>query len=428
MRLALLASSLLVLPVSAALARGDGFGAALGGSFVGSTLGSIIGNSVSRPPPPPPVYYQPPPVIYQPAPVYVVPHTYVAPQVRHVPVYAPALPPDPQTVSYQQGAADRDQWDAWFNNQNGSEKDGASFWFDQRGQAHPVQCRVHTSYGNDWMDGCTSSQRRLTAPDDRRRTDAQYRNGWDKLMPEVRQASAPAPAAPFAPPPVTASIPPAPPVPEAKETGLGDVFNADMLNVEVPYFEKTVGPAKRVVRLGDDKTIRTYVVEGCDVKAHVQGSNIYAYGMDLTPSCNVSLKPFFADFASTKNLTLGKFVKAEGDGAFHATCLVTCGKNDDTDASYHWQGGRAANKLEVTLLFPLKDGSADNAAQQLAKTITDKEGPGSTFINTAAFNCDPKYNAVALDSFKDAVVSEIVVGYGIEDEAGVYKAACQKTN
>ena len=49
-------------------------------------------------------------------------------------------------------------------------------------------------------------------------------------------------------------------------------------------------------------------------------------------------------------------------------------------------------------------------------------------MSTAAFNCDPKYNAVALDSFKDAVVSEIVVGYGIEDEAGVYKAACQKTN
>ena len=95
-------------------------------------------------------------------------------------------------------------------------------------------------------------------------------------------------------------------------------------------------------------------------------------------------------------------------------------------ASYHWQGGRANNNLEVELLFPLQDGNSDDSAAKLAKAIGDKDGPGAA--TNAAFNCDPKYSAAALDAYKDAVVSEIVFGYGIEDEAGIYKASCQKTN
>ncbi len=427
MKVALLASSLLALPVSGALARGGGFGEALGGSLVGSTLGTILGNSVSQPapPPPPPTYY------YRPEPVYVVPRVYVPaaprPVVARAPAYAASVPPDVDSASYQQGSTDRDAWDGWFDKLDGKMKVGATFWADQRNQAHPQQCRGHASLGNDWMDGCSAAQRRLEASDARRKTDAQYRNGWDKLAPEVRSAAVQAPAAPAiaAPVPVPVSAP-APAAPEVKETALSNVFTADMLNVEVPYFEKTVGPAKRVTKLAANKTVRTYVVEGCAVKAHVDGTSIYAFAMDLTPSCNVNLKPFFPDFASTKNLTLGKFVRAEGDGTFHATCLTTCGRNDDPMASYHWQGGRATNNLEVELLFPLKDGNSDGSAAQLAKAITDKDGP--TVVSTAAFNCDPKYNAAALDAYKDAMVSEIVVGSGIEDEAGIYKASCQKTN
>ncbi len=426
MKAALLASSLLVLPLSSAMARGE-FGAALGGSIIGGALGTIIGNSVSRP--------APPPVYYQPAPVYVVPR-YVAPPPRRVvvvpPAYAPAQPPDVDSVSYQQGSSDRDGWDNWFDKLGGQQKEGAAFWADQRSRPNPLQCRTHASYGNDWMDGCTSAQRRLSGTDDRRRTDAQYRDGWDKMMPETRSASIPPQSvtqAPVTPAPIAISAPAAPQepaAPEVKETALTDVFSADMLNVEVPYFEKSVGPAKRIAKLVDDKTIRTYRVEGCDVKAHVQGTNIYAFGMDLTPSCNVSLKAFFPDLASTKNLTLGKFVKAEGEGSFHATCLTTCGKNDDADASYHWQGGRAANRVEVELVFPVKDGSADDAAQRLAKAMTDKDG--ADFVTTNAFNCNPKYDSLALDTYKNASVSEVVLGYGIEDEAGIYKASCQKTN
>ena len=430
MKAVLLASSLLALPVSSALARGDGFGAALGGSLVGSALGSIIGNSVSQPPPPPP----PPTYYYRPAPVYVLPAPMpmprpLAPVVARAPAYAAPVPPDVGSASYQQGSTDRDAWDSWFSKLDGQTKAGAAFWADQRAQQRPQQCRVHASLGNDWIDGCSSAQRRLAASDARRKTDAQYRNGWDKLVPEIRAASAPAPA-PAQPPAVTAlPIPisaPAPAAPDVKETSLGDVFNADMLNVEVPYFERTVGPAKRVTKLAPGKTVRTYVVEGCNVKAHVDGTSIYAFAMDLTPGCNVNLKPFLADFASTKNLTLGKFVRAEGDGMFHATCLTTCGRNDDPMASYHWQGGRATSNLEVELLFPVKDGNSDDAAVRLAKAVTDKDGP--TVVSSAAFNCDPKYSAAALDAYKDALVSEIVVGFGIEDEAGIYKASCQKTN
>ena len=424
MKLGLLASALLVIPISSAWARGDGFGSAFGGSIVGSTLGTIIGNSVSRPPPPPP------PVYYQPAPVYIAPRPYYVPPpapVRHVPVYAAALPPDPQSVSYQQGLADRDSWDSWYGKLDGSMKQGAQFWADNRGRPNAQQCRVHASYGNDWLDGCTSAQRRLAAPDERRRTDAQYRNGWDKLLPEVRSASVTPP-----PPPVTpvvpASVPaPVPTPPDVRETGLGDVFTADMLNVEVPYFEKTVGPAKRVFRIADDRTVRTYAVGGCPVKAHVQGTSIYAYSMDLSNGCTINLKPFFDDLASTKNLTLGKFVRFEGEGQFHAGCLVDCGKNDDTDASYHWQGPRSMNKLEVVLVFPLHgNGAPEDAADRLAKTLSDKDG--AAYVTSAAFNCDTKENAAALDAYKDVAVQEIIIGYGIEDETGAYKAACRKTN
>ena len=58
------------------------------------------------------------------------------------------------------------------------------------------------------------------------------------------------------------------------------------------------------------------------VKAHVLGTSIYGYSMDLSNGCAINLKPFFDDLASTKNLTVGKFVRIEGEGDFHAACLV----------------------------------------------------------------------------------------------------------
>ena len=253
---------------------------------------------------------------------------YVAPAPERVvvrpPAYAPSLPPDASSASYQQGSTDRDEWDNWFGKLEGQMKAGAGFWADQRGLPRPQLCRTRASMGNDWLDGCNSAQRRLQASDARRKTDAQYRNGWDKLLAPVAPAAAqlPAPVQPL-PVPVPISAPAiAPAAPEVKETSLGDVFTPDMLNVEVPYFEKTVGPAKRIMKLTPTKTVRTYVVEGCSVQAHVEGTAIYAFAMDLKPACNVNMKPFFADFASTKNLTLGKFVRAEGNGMFHATCLT----------------------------------------------------------------------------------------------------------
>src|ERR1019366_4948666 len=94
---------------------------------------------------------------------------------------AATVAPDPSSTSYQQGSADRDTWETWFNSLNGSERDGADFGAGQRSLRAPVPCSAPASYGDDWLSGCTEAKRRLAPADIKRMNDPQYWNGWNTI-------------------------------------------------------------------------------------------------------------------------------------------------------------------------------------------------------------------------------------------------------
>jgi hypothetical protein len=94
----------------------------------------------------------------------------------------------------QQGQADRQAWEAWFNAQIGEFRAGAEYWAAHRSEPSPTCAVPARSVSPDWSAGCRAAAERLAAPDRRRKTERDYRAGWND--PVSTPAAAPAPRAP----------------------------------------------------------------------------------------------------------------------------------------------------------------------------------------------------------------------------------------
>ena len=97
----------------------------------------------------------------------------------------PALPHEASPVqpesrfpsSFERGRADREDWERWHAEQIGDAWMGAQYWAAQRSLPHPGRCE-----GNpDFNRACTEAQRHLAIPDIMRKTDPEYKRGWNSL-------------------------------------------------------------------------------------------------------------------------------------------------------------------------------------------------------------------------------------------------------
>jgi len=110
----------------------------------------------------------------------------------------PAISPPAESDAYRAGLRDRAAWEQWFNDLQGDNKTGAFFWASQRSLPKPGSCK---QMNDDFYAGCTAAKTRLSASDTRRKTEPDYKAGWNAY-------NTPA-AAPATTPPSAAS-PPAP--------------------------------------------------------------------------------------------------------------------------------------------------------------------------------------------------------------------------
>lgn len=87
------------------------------------------------------------------------------------------LAPAEGSPSFQRGIADRTAWERWFGSlPSGGTRNGAEWWAGQRGLPKPASCESSdAAFGY----GCMEANRRLTHSDARRRTDPEYRRGWN---------------------------------------------------------------------------------------------------------------------------------------------------------------------------------------------------------------------------------------------------------
>jgi TerB N-terminal domain/TerB-C domain len=123
---------------------------------------------------------------------------------------APTVPSQPEpepSAIYSQGRADRGRLEGWFGSLTGDYRAGAEYWAGHRSSSNRGLCNgAPPSTGPDWTAGCIAAQQRLAAPDGRRKTEPNYRLGWNAPAPlsaSPRDANVPATQTPVPTPSAT---------------------------------------------------------------------------------------------------------------------------------------------------------------------------------------------------------------------------------
>ena len=81
------------------------------------------------------------------------------------------------SAAFQDGLRDRMSWEKWFAGTPAGFKDGAEYWADQRSKTDPGSC--YGQAGENWTAGCLAAKRILMPADIRRKSEPEYRAGWN---------------------------------------------------------------------------------------------------------------------------------------------------------------------------------------------------------------------------------------------------------
>lgn len=88
-----------------------------------------------------------------------------------------------QSMAFRSGLVDRQVWEQWFTALRGQEMTGADFWASQRSKPQPIGCQQGSSgFETAWLAACFEASRRLASSDIRRRTEPDYRRGWNSYL------------------------------------------------------------------------------------------------------------------------------------------------------------------------------------------------------------------------------------------------------
>jgi hypothetical protein len=97
---------------------------------------------------------------------------------------APSSPPPGDTASSAAFAAGRQarlDYEAWFNSLGDDDyRRGAEFWAANRSLNPPPSC-AQAAMSAGWQSGCFAGQMHLAYSDPRRRTEKDFRAGWNSL-------------------------------------------------------------------------------------------------------------------------------------------------------------------------------------------------------------------------------------------------------
>jgi len=187
---------------------------------------------------------------------------------------------------------------------------------------------------------------------------------------------------------------------------LDQLFQAEMLNTNLRYFESIAGVARE--SRGDT---HTYSVDGCLLEATAPDGRISSLSVHLNDRCRVSLKSFLGESFSpdeTQPLTFGNFAEHTGDLQFHADCLTGCGNAYDPSVYGFWEGPRAVNFIQLQLEAQLIGDTAIDAAAQWQQAIEGARGDEYVMLNR--FNCEDHFNAQAAAAFRDVAITKMTIG------------------
>jgi hypothetical protein len=98
---------------------------------------------------------------------------------------------------FDQGMADRAEWEQWVAALSGDFRRGAEWWTGHRSLANPGACNgPAAAISQEFVLKCEAAKARLTPKDIKRKSDPNYRRGWNSYTDTTTPALAPASQAP----------------------------------------------------------------------------------------------------------------------------------------------------------------------------------------------------------------------------------------
>ena len=85
------------------------------------------------------------------------------------------------TSAFEDGRADRNAWETWFAGLTGDFRDGAEFWAARRSDPQQPSCSAPNRTAA-FYNGCKSAKARLDPTDMRRKTEPEYKAGWNSTV------------------------------------------------------------------------------------------------------------------------------------------------------------------------------------------------------------------------------------------------------
>jgi hypothetical protein len=206
------------------------------------------------------------------------------------------------------------------------------------------------------------------------------------------------------------------------DSKLARIFDREMLNVQIAYLESITGPAMHVNDILGVQ-YRDYRIEGCKLLVYAKGSEVVGYTLSLSPKCNFNLGNFLGSgYSSTNGLTVGGFINGGlGQGMrVQSGCIYMCGNAADPAVDFTYEGPHALGFISIVLSITLAGGPSLDAVDLWEKAMRSRER--EDYILNTRFNCDRKYDAIAIRAFSNVPVDQITVGY--EPMAGFYNRSC----
>jgi DNA-binding helix-hairpin-helix protein with protein kinase domain len=110
--------------------------------------------------------------------------------MRVKPIPRPEEIPLPE-VPFQRGLADRTELEQWIAALSGDVRRGAEWWAGRRSVPNPGSCNGPAAASQDFTLGCDAAKGRLAAIDRKRKSDPEYRKGWNSFVALIKRRSAP---------------------------------------------------------------------------------------------------------------------------------------------------------------------------------------------------------------------------------------------
>ena len=192
---------------------------------------------------------------------------------------------------------------------------------------------------------------------------------------------------------------------------LAAVLRTDMLGAEIPNLESLTGPARNV-----DGPIRTYVVDGCDVRVRVSDNKVQALGLpQLWPSCGRWLAEFGFEGLTPDKATFGMFQDIQSSTHYTSDCLLYCGNAADPEVHATVRTTHATGSIMYRVSTSTAFEDAGRAADKWVEAM--KADHGEDWVVKTRFNCTESEDPLATRLFKDVRITSLEIGRFVQTEA-----------